>query len=564
MTEKTPDPLKIGLIVDSCSGSMYVNALITWLRATPPLSLSHLIIEDHNVTTPANTPRVRHRATVKACAAALQAGLLLAITALESVALRRFPLHRDHLKKFNITEDVPCILHTTADYSEENSAYRYSDEDVQKIAAQKIDLLIKYSPGKLYGGVVNVTRLGIIFLQYQDERTNRSGPPGFWEVYARQPTTGFTIQCSTNESGAIHVLTRGHAWTQYFYLLNQAFLFKKANFHLMKTVLKLMETQTWHAQEEMRPYDSRKLIRPSLGAQLTYISKTTLLFTRKMLQKALGRKCRHWGVAFCRRGWGSVELCLGQRIENPRNCYLADPFVVRHGNRDVFFVEEYDCTRAKGHIAAYEIKQHHPQRLGRAIDEPFHMSFPYIFKVENDLYMCPETSGKNDIRVYKCESFPLEWELAAVLMADVVAADSMIVQRNGLWWMFTNISDPPELRDFSAQLCIFYSDNPLSAAWHPHGRNPVVLDASRGRNAGLLIDNGSLYRVSQRQGFDTYGEGFSINEIRVLDTERYIEKAVCSVNPNFFSNMERTHHMDSNNSVTVFDFGMGPRWRFLG
>lgn len=564
MTEKTPAPLKIGLIVDSRFGSSYVNEFITWVRAEHHLSLDVLVVENLSTRAPTSISRSGRFANMRRPGAALQAGLLWAITVLEGVVLRSYPAHGEHSKKFDLARDVPCILHTTSGYCEDNPVYQYSEEDVRRIEAEHLDLLVKYSPGKLYGDVVNAAGYGIIALQYQDERTNRSGPPGFWEVHARQATTGFAIQRLTREPGAGRILMRGHAWTQFFYLLNQAFLLKKANYHLMKTVLKLSQTRIWHAKEEKQPYDSRKLTRPSLSAQLAYISKTALLFGSKAAKRRFGRKYRHWGVAFCRREWGAVELCLGQRIENPRHCYLADPFVVRHGNRDICFVEEYDRKRAKGHIAAYEIKQHLPERLGLAIDEPFHMSFPYLFKVEDDLYMCPETSGNNDIRVYKCVDFPLEWELAAVLMSNVVAADSMILQMEGLWWMFTNISDPPELRDFSAQLCIFYSDRPLSSAWYPHSGNPVVLDARKGRNAGLLIDEGSLYRVSQRQGFDTYGEGFAINEIRILDTEQYVEREVCCVRPNFFPRLERTHHMHSNNSVTVFDFGMGPGFRFLG
>ena len=40
------------------------------------------------------------------------------------------------------------------------------------------------------------------------------------------------------------------------------------------------------------------------------------------------------------------------------------------------------------------------------INEPFHMSFPNVFKFENEFYMMPENSESNQLRLYNAVDFP--------------------------------------------------------------------------------------------------------------------------------------------------------------
>jgi hypothetical protein len=232
---------------------------------------------------------------------------------------------------------------------------------------------------------------------------------------------------------------------------------------------------------------------------------------------------------------------------------LADPFVISEGNREYCFVEDYDYKTSRGCISAYELKETGAERLGEAIVEPFHMSFPYLFRFNSRIYMCPETSENREIRLYECVNFPLEWKVAKVLMPNVSAVDTMIFERDGLWWLFTNL-DPTNTDSFESELFIFYSDNPLGDGWHPHPQNPPVIDSTKGRNAGLLFDDKCIYRVGQKQGLGLYGKGFSIHKIAVLNKETYLETEFCAVKPTFFEKLLGCHHMHSNGHTVVFDY----------
>jgi hypothetical protein len=167
--------------------------------------------------------------------------------------------------------------------------------------------------------------------------------------------------------------------------------------------------------------------------------------------------------------------------------------------------------------------------------------------------MCPETSGNRDIRIYKCLEFPLTWKLEKVVMTDLSAVDSMLFEKDGRWWLLTNI-DPAQWVDFSLELHIFHADSPLAEVWHPHPGNPLLIDASRTRNGGLIRQGERLFRVAQGLGLDIYGKRATVHEIVQLDESHYVEKRRRVIEPTFKKGIAGTHHLHSNDTYTVFDF----------
>ena len=72
--------------------------------------------------------------------------------------------------------------------------------------------------------------------------------------------------------------------------------------------------------------------------------------------------------------------------------------------------------------------------------------------------MCPETKENNDIRVYKCVNFPLQWELHKILFSDVKAVDTTIFKYNQKYWLLSNI-DSTSLGNCGSELHLFYADS---------------------------------------------------------------------------------------------------------
>ena len=167
--------------------------------------------------------------------------------------------------------------------------------------------------------------------------------------------------------------------------------------------------------------------------------------------------------------------------------------------------------------------------------------------------MCPESSQNNDIRLYKSIEFPFKWKLEKILMNNICAADTLIFEKDSIWWMFTNI-DPLSVGENCSEFHIFYSNSPLSNDWKSHKMNPIIIDSKISRNGGLILDNNNYYRVRQSQGFDSYGKSSSISEIIDLSVNNYEEKFVCEIKPNFFKDLKGTHHVSKASKYTAFDY----------
>lgn len=549
--------LRVGIIVDSPLASKYVHELAAWAHGRSDICISHLIVQGHPVAQKGRLAKLIglfRRLGVGKALAALSFRLL---TDLESLVLRRGKLHADHLQSFDLTPYVPNLLNVQPIISASGFVYRYRDDDIQAIRRLDLDLLIRGGSGILRGEILSVCRLGILSFHHGDNRINRGGPAGFWEVYFRQDSTGFVIQQLTEELDGGNVLFRGCFATKYYYLLNQASLLKRSNHYLKELLRSVARDRRLPAPEAPMPYFNRLFTVPDPAQQCVYLARLLPQVLRRLRRALIGDDGGHWRVAYAKGDWRNLVMRRARLIDNPSGRFLADPFVIREDGVDICFVEDCDLRGQRGRISAYRLGDDGAVGLGDAVVEPFHLSFPFVFRFDSKIYMCPETSEIGEIRLYECVSFPLTWRLSRVIMSGVAAADPMIFEHGGVWWLFANI-EPVAGGDHGSELSIFRADSPLSEAWAPHPKNPILVDSTCARNGGILFRDGSIYRVAQRQGFDRYGKGLSINRIVTLSATEYVEENVCSVEPNFFATSRGAHHLHSNGHVTVFDV-FGPK-----
>ena len=131
----------------------------------------------------------------------------------------------------------------------------------------------------------------------------------------------------------------------------------------------------------------------------------------------------------------------------------------------------------------------------------------------------------------------------------------MIIKKEQSWWLLTNI-DPSNNGDNCSELFIYSSDDPIDGKWIAHKKNPVIIDSSQARNAGILYDENKILRVSQKQGFSKYGVGYNVSEIVALSNDDYIEKRIYEFEANHLSKIKGAHHLHSSGKLTVFDFLM--------
>ena len=199
--------------------------------------------------------------------------------------------------------------------------------------------------------------------------------------------------------------------------------------------------------------------------------------------------------------------------------FIADPFMIRRRDRWYLFFEILDHHQDKGLIGmassddglkwAYE---------GIVLEEPFHLSYPFVFQHGNTIYMVPETLGAGAVRLYRARPFPGSWEHVADLI-DSPLADVTPLCHENRWWLFACAT--PHRHD---SLVVYYADQ-LEGSYQPHRANPIIGgDPTRTRPAGRMIAHGGvLLRFAQDCG-PRYGHGVRGFGITHLTPDAYQEK----------------------------------------
>lgn len=109
--------------------------------------------------------------------------------------------------------------------------------------------------------------------------------------------------------------------------------------------------------------------------------------------------------------------------------------------------------------------------------------------------MLPETRKSNSIRLYKCVSFPDNWELASILIDNISACDSEIFKFESKYYLFINVSKSDYLSN-ADNLCLYISDS-LFGTYEPREMNPISRDCRNSRMAGKIVQEGSdMYRFA--------------------------------------------------------------------
>ncbi len=548
---------RIGILLSSTKCNKFLYETISELAKSKQVEIIYLLNRNDNVTQ-GIWRKVKCKFQIYGLVPSLELGFFKLLTFIERKILNGFFQKGEERKEvFSIDEFTEnARVYLMPAFSTSGRIVRYPPKDIEKIRSLDLDLIIRgNAPGIFSGDILTSTKEGIISFFYADNRWNRGGPPAFWEVYLRKPSTGFIIQRLTEKLGAGDVLFRGNIPTRSSYTRNVDNLYKESNPHLAKLVLKYAASNHMPSLEAVTPLGGTFYRAPSFAESVVYLLRTFMQFFTSIIRRLFLRQYMRWSVAFINGSWQNATLEKGVRVTNPPGHFFADPFVVTKNNTTVCFVEDYSYIEKRGCIAAIEIIDDRNYRiLGPVIEESFHMSFPYLFEYEHNLYMIPETSQANSIRLYVCIDFPLIWKYQKDIMVGCRASDSMLFKIGERWWLLTNMTTDGNI-DHCSQLYAYYSKHPFSNEWIAHDLNPLVFDSSNGRNGGILdAESMSPVRGRQKQGFALYGAALSLAKITNLTPSSFCEQEIGRVLPNFFHKIKGCHHMHSNGKFTVYDY----------
>lgn len=265
----------------------------------------------------------------------------------------------------------------------------------------------------------------------------------------------------------------------------------------------------------------------------------------------------HWHV-----GWrystttsvfqsGSLSGPAWNVLGDPGHRFYADPFPVEWQGQTFVFFEDLDHRAGKGIISAIEFDGTGPVgEVMPVLEEPWHLSYPFLIKDGEDLWMIPESSEHRAVELYRCVRFPDKWERYCTLLSDFELSDITITHHNGLNYLFGAWRDGTA--GYSDMLSIFYADN-LFGPWLPHASNPVLMDRASTRPAGNFVEiDGKLWRPVQDCS-NGYGTALGLAEILELSPTTFQQVVRRIIGPGPLWPGRKLHTLNRCGNLEVID-----------
>ena len=234
----------------------------------------------------------------------------------------------------------------------------------------------------------------------------------------------------------------------------------------------------------------------------------------------------------------------------PPGRFWADPFPVVVDSKIWVFFEDYSFAANKAVIACAPVSA--DGGLGEvitALAPPEHLSYPFIFEHQGQLYMIPDTWDEKRVDLWRCCRFPDDWHRERTLL-DVSMSDPTLHRQDGKLWLFGTVCE--RRARANDELHIYVADA-LDGAWRPHPANPVVSDRRRARPAGrLLCRGGHLIRPSQDCG-KRYGGAVVLNRVDELNEYAYDETPIGAIDGAGLPGNRGTHTVNSAGGIEFLD-----------
>lgn len=203
--------------------------------------------------------------------------------------------------------------------------------------------------------------------------------------------------------------------------------------------------------------------------------------------------------------------------------FFADPFILSYDENEIkVLVEEFPFYHKKGVISLLVVDRQNYALKEKyvVLEKPFHMSYPFIQRTGESLYVAPEASASGALYSYEFNPQSSTLSNQQLLIREPLL-DSTIINYNGLFWMFSTKRGAKS----NCELYIYYSSH-YEGPWIPHKLNPVVQDYTLSRPAGgLIVDGNNMFRVTQKCDV-SYGESVLVTKINELTESSFKQSFV--------------------------------------
>lgn len=431
----------------------------------------------------------------------------------------------------------------------------FEPPDVARIRDARLDVALRLGFRILRGAALTIARHGVWSFHHGDNRVNRGGPAGYWEVVQDAPVTGAVLQVLGEELDGGGVIARSWSPTDRRSVRRNRNGYYWSAAALLPRSLRALRVEgalprpTGDPVPAFEPYGDRLYRMPANAESLHASARILGRWGREKLGRITHRE--QWQLAFAIGKPGAPVLHRFRAMIPPPHRFFADPFPVPDGDRWQVFLEDAPMDGGRAHIAVCEIARDgtwSPPRL--VLERPYHLSYPFVLDWDGERWMIPETSENRTVELYRCVSFPDRWELERVLLEGVSAADATVMPWQGGFVMFTCVSRPG-LRNMDS-LHLFFAES-LLGPWRPGRANPVKVDVRSARPAGRPFElNGHWIRPAQDCS-GRYGRAIGFQRIVRLDESGYEEQEIARIDPRWAPDVLGTHTYNTAGELTIVD-----------
>ncbi len=195
--------------------------------------------------------------------------------------------------------------------------------------------------------------------------------------------------------------------------------------------------------------------------------------------------------------------------------WFADPFFLHvDEQRIILLAEEFRYQDKKGRLSKLVVNRYnyYLEELKVILEEPYHLSFPFIYRKDGQVYIIPESSksGQTDVYTYHEETDEVK---KVALLCHLPLTDAILVDMPNGCQCVLSTKEPTQNKD---HLQIYAVD---TKGWQMTEKplQDVRFESNIARNAGdVFWVDGELYRPAQdcNKG---YGHGVVIQHVGYHD-----------------------------------------------
>ena len=296
---------------------------------------------------------------------------------------------------------------------------------------------------------------------------------------------------------------------------------------------------------------------PDLFITLKYIINFYKIYfatlIRKIESRVFSKRFNRWSLFIGKGNFLESTLFKLKPVKVPKDEFWADPFLFSYEDEYYVFFENYSYVSKKGKISCGKVQKNKIVDVIDVLNLDYHLSYPFIFKEGNEIFMMPESSENKRLEIYRCINFPNKWELYSTAFEGEIICDAHFFNdEKNQKWLFLNKSTQTSSVDL--ELFIYKVDSIKLNEIISHKQNPVLIDSRTARNAGEIFKyNNEIFRPSQFNGEGIYGRGLNVNRILKLTQEEYVEENILRVMPNFHKDLVGVHHLHQKENIFIID-----------